>query len=189
MCANMLRGIDTCLNMSWDKPMTRVRSVGASERREACVGGRRRTSACSAFLCEFSTKLRRSSATKSACCRVSTRGNVKRRPARTEALLTGRPTATNRAAEPVRVLKPFPRGRDIGVYRYASSGFVICVRTCRTQMGQISRLPHQSVPLRHLKFNRIGNRSRRRGNRCSLIFRRRTRRSLNGRPVSADHML
>ena len=59
MCANMLRGIDTCLNMSWDKPMTRVRSVGASERREACVGGRRRTSAWSAFLCEFSTKLRR----------------------------------------------------------------------------------------------------------------------------------
>lgn len=188
MCANMLRGIGTCLNMSWDKPMTRVRSVGASERREACVGGRRRTSAWSAFLCEFSTKLR-DSATKSAAVVVSRRGNVKRRPARTEALLTGRPTATNRAAEPVRVLKPFPRGRDIGVYRYASSGFVICVRTCRTQMGQISRLPHQSVPLRHLKFNRIGNRSRRRGNRCSLIFRRRTRRSLNGRPVSADHML
>lgn len=66
-----VRGIDTCLNMSWDKPMTRVRSVGASERREACVGGRRRTSAWSAFLCEFSTKsfAIRARLEVSACCR------------------------------------------------------------------------------------------------------------------------
>ena len=155
------------------------------ERRALAVGGERARGPrfCVSFLLSFAIRRRRARAV------VCRRGNVKRRPARTEALLTGRPTATNRAAEPVRVLKPFPRGRDIGVYRYASSGFVICVRTCRTQMGQISRLPHQSVPLRHLKFNRIGNRSPRRGNRCSLIFRRRTRRSLNGRPVSADHML